>query len=437
MGDLVEKVKSAGVVGAGGAGFPTHVKYQAKVEYVIANGAECEPLLYCDQSLMALEAEKIVAGLRLAVEQVQAKAGFIALKAKYRSAKGALEKAIKGCANIHLHTMESFYPAGDEQVLVYEVLGRVVPEGGIPLQVGVVVNNVATLVNVAQAHEGIAVTRRWLTIHGEVKNPLTCELPVGTLIGEAIALAGGALTDDYTILVGGPMMGVVGSDNDPVTKTTSGILVLPPEHPHILRKVQHPNGILRRSKASCDQCMYCTELCPRYLLGHAMKPHLIMRSIPYGIADSTIATSSYLCCECGLCTFYACPLFLSPGMINAMLKKELGGKNVKNPHRRADVSPYPFRDERKISTRRLLERIGLSRYDAPAPFVRTDYMPTRVRIPLKQHLGAPALPAVKAGAMVREGDLVGEIPEGKLSARVHASIPGMVMEAEGEIVIER
>jgi len=439
MGELVEKVKAAGVIGAGGAGFPTHVKYQAGVEYVIANGAECEPLLHCDQGIMAGLADRVVEGVELVMKEVGAKAAFIALKKKYTAPIASLEKALAGKRGMYLHLLDNFYPAGDEQVMVFEVLGRVVPEGGIPLNVGVVVNNVATFANVAAASEGKSVTRRWLTVHGEVKSPSTFEVPVGISVREAITLAGGPLPKEYRVILGGPMMGSVIDDLEtPVTKTTSGIILLASDHPLIERKTLSPNGILKRSKAACDQCMHCTELCPRYLIGHAMKPHMIMKALPYGISDSSIITSAYLCCECGLCSYFACPLFLAPGAINSMLKAEMSRSGVKNPHRRSQLEPYPARKERRVPTARLVERIGLAHYyHVPAPVREISYKPERVRIPLKQHLGAPALPVIQAGAKVKTGDLLGEIPGGALGARVHASIDGYVHSIDKEVVIER
>jgi Na+-translocating ferredoxin:NAD+ oxidoreductase RnfC subunit len=304
--------------------------------------------------------------------------------------------------------------------------------------VGVVVDNVGTLINVAAAQKGISVTKRWLTVHGEVKKPVTIEVPVGTAIRDVIELAGGTKIRDFTMLIGGPMMGAVETSLDaPVTKTTSGVIILSSEHPHMLRKTFNPDGILRRSKASCDQCMYCTELCPRYLIGHNLRPHMMMRALPYGLSDSEIVTTAFLCCECGLCTYYACPLYLSPGIINSIMKKEMGQKNIRNPHRRTELTPFPFRSERKIPTHRLVERLGLAPYDFPAPVVETEFSPEKVRIPLKQHLGAPARPVVREGDRVKAGQLIGEIPEGTLSARVHASISGYVMSVKEDIVIER
>jgi Na+-translocating ferredoxin:NAD+ oxidoreductase RnfC subunit len=438
MGELSEQVKAAGVVGAGGAGFPTHVKYQAHLEHVIANGAECEPLLYCDQTIMESFSDTIVEGVALVMKEVNARSGIIALKSKYKKALRSLEKALAGRRNMHLHVLENFYPAGDEQVLVYEVLKRVVPEGGIPLEVGVVVNNVATLMNVAEASKGKSVTHRWLTVHGEVRRPSTLQVPVGISIREVLNLAGGITASEYVVICGGPMTGAVQHDIDaPVTKTTSGIIVLPADHPHAKRKTQSPQGILMRGKSSCDQCMYCTELCPRYLLGHDLKPHLMMRAVPYGISDSEIITSAFLCCECGLCSYYACPLFLSPGSMNALFKAEMASKNIRNPHKRTDVTPYPFRSERRIPTSRLIQRLGLGPYSAHADMIETPYAPSRVRIPLKQHLGAPALPVVKVGDKVKAGELIGEIPEGKLGARVHASISGFVTSIDSDVIIEK
>ena len=155
--DIVGRVRDAGVVGAGGAGFPTHVKLNARVDTVIGNGAACEPLLTCDQGIMAARAAEVVAGLRLAMEATGATTGIIALKAEYRDAVTALRRELSRTSpgpQIRLHFLAPVYPAGDEHVLVYEVTRRLVPEAGIPLNVGVVVQNVGTLTQIAAAVRG-------------------------------------------------------------------------------------------------------------------------------------------------------------------------------------------------------------------------------------------------------------------------------------------
>ena len=146
--NLVELVQNAGIVGAGGAGFPTQVKLNCKVDTVVVNGAECEPLLRVDQQLMALEAVKMLTALQAVMDQTQAKEGIIGLKKKYTPAIEALNKELTAFPKIRMHLLKNFYPAGDEQVLVYETTGRIVPEAGIPLNVNTLVINVETLLNI-------------------------------------------------------------------------------------------------------------------------------------------------------------------------------------------------------------------------------------------------------------------------------------------------
>ena len=207
--EIVEKVRMAGVVGAGGAGFPTQVKINASVDIVIANGAECEPLLRAHQLIMASESEKIILGLQAVMLSTGAKSAFIGLKQKYYSAVRNLQAAIDrtGDSRIKLYFLPDFYPAGDEHALLHEVTGRIVPEGGIPLNVGVVVINVETLINVAQAMIGVPVTEKYLTVTGAVRRPITLKVPLGMKVAELIALAGGANVAEYRLVDGGPMMG--------------------------------------------------------------------------------------------------------------------------------------------------------------------------------------------------------------------------------------
>lgn len=180
MNEIAEKVRAAGVVGAGGAGFPTHIKLDSKVDTVIANGAECEPLLRADRYLMTRHAPQVAEGLRLVMQATGAARGIIALKREYEEATEALGSVVRDSSDVELHLMKSYYPAGDEFLLVYEATRRQVPEGGIPLEVGVVVQNVGTLYNVAQAQRDVPVTHRWLTVSGEVKEPKVLRAPVGT-----------------------------------------------------------------------------------------------------------------------------------------------------------------------------------------------------------------------------------------------------------------
>ena len=436
--DLIEAVEAAGVVGAGGAGFPTHVKLAAQVDTVIANGAECDPLLQCDQRLMETRAVEMVRGMRLAMEATGATTGILALKREYERACSSLSRAIGDDQDLRVLMMDSRYPAGDEFVLVYEATGRLVPETGLPLHVGCLVQNVQTLYNIARATKGAAVTHRLLTIAGAVARPTTLWAPVGTAIRDVLAWAGGVLpprwsertTDDYAVVVGGPMMGRVAADlGEPVTKTVSGLLVLPCDNVVVRYMTRTQTSWVRRGISTCDQCRDCTDLCPRYLVGHNLRPHDVMRAINYGLerpADQI--TAAVLCCECRLCEAYACPLELSPMAYYVAIKQELRAQGCVNEvHKRTNLEPHPTREYRLVPTHRLIARLGLGEWEHQScPLDETDYRPSRVSIPLQQHIGAPAKPLVAAGQQVAVGDLIAQIPEGKLGANVHASIAGRV-----------
>jgi Na+-translocating ferredoxin:NAD+ oxidoreductase RnfC subunit len=436
--DLVEAVRAAGVIGAGGAGFPTHVKLTAQVDTVIANGAECDPLLQCDQRLMESRAAEIVRGVELAMEATDATRAILALKEEYAAARAALRRAMGSRTGMSLLLMESRYPAGDEFVLVYEATGRLVPETGLPLHVGCLVQNVQTLFNIARATKGAVVTHRLLTVAGAVGRPATLWVPVGTSIGDVLAWAGGVQpprwsersAEDYAVVVGGPMMGRVAGDLDePVTKTTSGLLVLPRDNAVVRYMTRSPTSWVRRGISTCDQCRDCTDLCPRYLLGHNLKPHEVMRAINYGLerpADKV--TAAVLCCECRLCEAYACPLELSPMAYYVSIKQELRAQGWTNEvHKRTDFEPHPMREYRLVPTHRLIARLGLTEWEHQScPLDEGDYRPAKVEISLQQHIGATAEPVVQAGDRVLPGDLIARIPDGKLGASVHASIAGQV-----------
>ncbi len=448
---IADSVRAAGIVGAGGAGFPTHVKFAAEgVDTVIANGAECEPLLGCDKAVMRVRTAAVLRGLSLLREATGADRAVIALKAHYHDVVDKVRSvAAAGFDGIEVVAIDNYYPAGDEQVLVHAITGRVVPEGGIPLEVGVVVSNVLTLSQVdAAVNEGRPVTRRALTGAGEVARPLSCELPVGAPMVDAVRAAGGATVSPWVIVEGGPMMGQVVEDPEaPVTKTTSGVIVLSATHPLVLRKQRSIDREVRVARSVCCQCRMCTDLCPRYNLGHAIQPHLAMRAlVTEGMTEDPPdqITAAYLCCLCGACEVYACTLGLSPRKVFESLRGRLAAAKVPNPHRRRELQPHDFIERHRLPLPRLIARLGLTDYQraAAAADVALDRdlaaSIRAVRLPLRQHIGAPARAVVQIGQQVEQGELIGEIPDGALGARVHASVPGVVTSVDPrEVCIER
>ncbi len=440
--DIVDKVRAAGVVGAGGAGFPTHVKLQFEVQMVLGNGAACEPLLNSDPYLMANETDLVLDGLLTVMDCSSSDKGTICLKSKHENALSVLRDKISGngyAGRIKVFELEDFYPAGDEFILVNEVLGKIVPEGGIPLNVLAVVSNVESLLNVSRAMADIPVTDRYLTVCGEVNEAVVCKVPIGTPVNAVIELAGGPRISDFAIVMGGPMMGkVLANAYEPITKTTSGVIVLPPNHNVIRDKRRSLDQMRFIAKSACTQCSRCTDLCPRYLIGHALQPHRIMRHLAYNPGMiGEVLEDTLICSECGVCEKFACPMMLSPREINAAVKQKLLKEGAKRIPKRETYQVSPFNSTRKIPLKRLMERLEVTKYDIHPPFYEDDIQVNQVSIPLQQHLGKPAIPMVKAGDSVNKGDLIGEIPEGALGARVHASIEGKVESVGDSIVIKQ
>jgi Na+-translocating ferredoxin:NAD+ oxidoreductase RnfC subunit len=441
--DIVDKVRAAGVVGAGGAGFPTHVKLQFEVERVLANGASCEPLLVSDPYLIEQHTDLILDGLNTVIDCTNAGKGTICIKSKHQSALEALKSKIatNGYApQINVFELADYYPAGDEFILVNEVLGKIVPEGGIPLNVLAVVCNVESLLNVSRAMSGQPVTDRYLTVCGEVHKPIVCKVPIGAPVDEVIALAGGTRIDDYGIVMGGPMMGkVLAGSREPVTKTTSGLIVLPRQHNIIRDKQKDIERMRFIAKAACTQCSRCTDLCPRNLIGHSLEPHKIMRHLAYNPGmEGELLADALICSECGVCEKFACPMMLSPREINSVLKKKCLAQGIKREPKREAYKVSPFFDTRKVPVQRLMERLEVVKYDTHPEFYPDEIQIKEVNILLQQHLGKPASPVVAAGDRVKKGDLIGEIPEGALGARVHASIAGTVAAVdERRIIIQQ
>jgi RnfABCDGE-type electron transport complex C subunit len=436
--DIVEIARNSGIVGAGGAGFPTHVKLSAKVDTYIVNGAECEPLLRVDQNLMKKHPDELLEGLRLAMDATGATRGIIAIKRKYKNAIKQLKTKIQNEKQLEIHLLDDVYPAGDEFVLVYEATKKLIPEGGLPLDVGVVVNNVYTLINLAEASHGNPVISRYVTVTGAVKNPSTLEFPIGTSISEVIKAAGGATIDNYKVVINGAMMGSISDQRKPITKLTSGVIVLPNSHFVVRMKEERMSTKVIVTKAACIRCQLCTEVCPRFLLGHELYPDKVMRGVAWGAPDKPeYMTGTFLCVACGACTYYGCPMGLDPCKMMVEVREQLINEGMKNPHNRKVFSTHLEREYRKLPMKRLISRLDLTAYNHLAPIGTHSRKIRRVSIPLRQHIGDPAIPVVKVGDSVNKGDLIGKIPSGSLGATVHASISGIVQKIGQEIVIEK
>jgi Na+-translocating ferredoxin:NAD+ oxidoreductase RnfC subunit len=430
---IQEKIFNSGVVGAGGAGFPAHVKAKSKVEFVLANGAECEPLIHKDYEMMLHFPGEILNGLDLLIDNTAAKKGYFGIKEKNAKAISAISKHLNG--KTELTKLGDFYPSGDEFELVYEATGRLVPPAGIPLDIGCVVNNVETLYNIFLAEKEISVTKKFICVAGAVKKPSSFFVPVGTSLKDVVEFAGGSKVSEFGIFIGGVMMGQLSFDlNDVITKTTAGIIVLPKEHYLIKRKNQPEQNWHRIGKSACDQCSYCTEFCPRYLLGYQVEPHKVMRSLGFTKTGASVWNQmAELCCSCGLCTLYACPEDLYPNEACDKAKVEMREAGIKFVQQK-EVKVHPIKEGRRVPLTQLIMKLKLQDYDVEAPLNSEKFSVKKVRIPLQQHIGKSAKAIVKKNEMVEEGQMIGKVPDGEMGANIHASISGKVKEVTAESI---
>lgn len=434
--ELSNILQQNGIVGAGGAGFPTYAKLDERAETIILNCAECEPLLRLHRQLLEKHAREIVETFHMIGQTVGAKDIIIGIKKAYKKTIEALNECIGDYEGVRLGLLDEVYPAGDEVVLIYEVTGKVVRPGGLPIESGVAVFNVETVYNVYRAMKhNTPVVDKLVSVVAEVNNPITVRVPIGCTIEEVVAMAGGVTTPNAVYFIGGPMMGNIGTGAQAVTKTTNAVLVLTENHLIIQKKKSKASIDLKRAAASCCQCTMCTDLCPRHLLGHPIEPHKFMQAATCKDMQKTeIFINTMFCCSCGLCELYSCMQGLSPRSLMAEYKVGLRANGIKPPQGVEAKAVGPEREYRKVPMERLMARLDLTKYDREAPLDDDVVDMKRVKIMLSQHIGAPASAVVKSGDKVEMGQVIAEPGKG-LSVAIHASISGTVTEVNDKYVI--
>ncbi len=429
----IKEIQNLGIIGAGGAGFPTHVKLNSNPDTIIMNAAECEPLLHKDMQILRNHGDVVLDGFKIAMQLTGAREGIIGIKEKHHEEIRLLESKVSG--NIRVQAIDDVYPAGDEVTLIYMTTGRIVPPGALPLSVGCVVQNVETLYNIGMNKP---VVTKFISVAGAVEEPATVEVPVG--ISYAEVLSHFKITaEEHVVRSGGLMMGVLEHDlNNVVSKRTSALIVLPADHHCVTmyRRFSTDHAVDIIAKAACDQCSFCTELCPRYLLGHPVRPELAMRNRMFTREDEPLMNPGNLsCCECNLCTMYACPEGLDPK--GATLIDKRLARAEKRTMSGEKPMLHPMFEYRQVPVAKLKQRLDVTKFRDEGPLKQLNVHPNRVRIPLRQHAGTPARPTVKEGDRVKIYDQIGEASS-EISCTMHASIDGVVKKVtEDEITIER
>ncbi|PKM68304.1 MAG: hypothetical protein CVU95_03645 [Firmicutes bacterium HGW-Firmicutes-2] len=439
MENIIEKIGDAGIVGAGGAGFPTHVKLKSKIKTLIINSAECEPLLQVDKNLTKSYATELIKGLHQLMEALSIEKSIIGIKNKHTDIIEQLKDYGKNYANIEIYPLPNVYPIGDEVVLIEEVTGIVMKKGELPMQYEVMVINTETLFNIYhKLFKEKNVTHTFVTVIGEVDAPGTYYAPIGTSVGYLVDTVGKRRNDNHKIIIGGPMTGSLTTIHDVVKKNSKALIVLDKDHA-LIRQMEDVNiNHLTRIMASCSQCRACTDMCPRHLLGHHVEPHKLMNAMANGVLhNSSVLETALGCVDCGVCELYACHHDLSPRKMMMMVKQEFA-KNGVRPSSENTTSMHVDRDYRRVPSGRLVMRLGLSRYDETVPFYPEPIQVSKVKIPLNQHIGQPAKAIVTVGQEIMENSRIAKAFEGGLGAHIHASISGSVTEiSDGYICIER
>lgn len=436
--EFKDSVKNAGILGAGGAGFPSYAKIADGVDTVLINGAECESLLYTDFTILKNEFRKVVEGADAIVENTKAERGLICVKAHTAKKLGFFDGQ-KLSEKVSVKLLPDVYPMGDEISLIYEATGRQIKAGGLPISVGVIVYNAETVLNIREAvRHRIGVTHKYLTVGGNIEKSFVVRVPVGMYIKELFEKLGVSVPDGNVVIDGGPAMGkIIDFDKAAVTKTTKAILVLPERLPIIMSKITSLETQLRRGTSACCQCTRCTDLCPRNQLGYPLEPHKLVRvASGAGNVDAKIFATATLCCGCGICEHAACGQGLSPRAMIVRLKEELSKTKTRYISDES-VSVRDTREYRMISSERWEEITGVKCFDREAEYTDEEFLPSKVEISLKSHIGAPSVPCVSVGRCVALGEKIADAADG-LSLPQYASVKGTCVYVDKtKIIIER
>ncbi len=435
---LTKILQEHGIVGAGGAGFPAYAKLNKQADTIILNCAECEPLFKVHRQMLKQYAFEIVSALSMVADSVEAKRAIVAIKPSYKDATEAVKAAMTAFPKVSIAFLPEIYPAGDEVVLTYEVTGREIKPGNIPITVGVTVFNVETMLNIYRAvNESAGVTHKYVMVAGEVASPKVLRVPLGMTHGEVVELCGGATIQDPAYLIGGPMTGKIGSPSGMITKTTNAVILLPQDHYIVQRKTVKANIGMKRAMSACCSCRMCTDLCSRNLMGHPINPQAFMHGISNNrVFDEKPFLDTFYCSQCGLCEMYSCMQGLSPATLIGEYRNGLRQMGVLPDKEKAEFSGISDKREyRKVPVSRLVRRLGLSKYNKKAPISDEEVVAKRLTIALQQNIGASSVPIVKKGDTVTAGMLIAAPPDGKLGVGLHAPMEGKIKELNDKVII--
>ncbi|MBO5261983.1 MAG: 4Fe-4S dicluster domain-containing protein [Clostridia bacterium] len=437
MQELKNLMRDLGIVGAGGAGFPSYAKLAEGADILLINGAECEPLLGTDYILLRDELDMVLQGILEVLANTSISKAYIGVKA-HNAERLGWKDGERLAEGVYARALPDVYPLGDEICLIYEATGRLVKPGKLPITQGVIVYNVETMYNLGRGVRfNEPVTSKWLTVGGDIKSPTVIKVPLGTRIADIFERLNIVVKEGYTVIDGGPSMGkVINHQKYAVNKTTKGILILPDNTQAILSKKTNGDLAIKRAETACCQCTRCTDMCPRHLLGYPLEPHKMVRT-SMGVAEvmPEMVISATLCCGCGVCESLACNQGISPRAVIDNYKRLLS-KNRLRFDKNGEYGVKPEREYRMLPYKKWMSVLGISKFDKDISFGGEINDFSRVELSLSRHIGIPSIPAVKDGDVVKEGDLIANAADG-LSLPQHASIFGRVTLGNDKIIIDK
>ena len=435
--NLKELMRSLGLVGAGGAGFPSFAKIAEGANTLLINGSECEPLLYTDFIILREELETVLLGINAVLDGANIPRAVLAVKKHTADALGFTDGESLG-GKITVKALPDVYPIGDEIGLIYQALGRVVRPGNLPISQGVIVYNVETMFNLGRGVKyGEGVIEKWLTVGGAIGFSSVIRVPVGVRVCDLFKKLGITVKDGFTVLDGGPSMGkIINYHTAVVTKTTKALLVLPDTTPAVQMKKMNPALATARAETACCGCSRCTDMCPRHLLGYPLEPHKMVRTAMGAIkASPVMVLNASLCCGCGICESLACSQGISPKAVINNYKVILAENKLKYIAQ-SDVEVKTERSYRMVSAARWASTLGVKKFDMPPTYGGKIQDFTRVCIPLRPNIGTASIPKITDGQTVKRGELIAAAASG-LSIDLHASIDGKAYVTGEKIIIDK
>ncbi|MBN1233754.1 MAG: 4Fe-4S dicluster domain-containing protein [Candidatus Coatesbacteria bacterium] len=416
----IEDIQKYGIVGCGGAGFPSHIKLMNEVKTFIINAVECEPLLWTDKYLALNHYEEIINGIDYVIRLKKPEKTILCIKDKFYE---YFTELIKRLDNIEVMRMKDYYPAGDELIIINEALGLTISPGKIPKDYGILVNNIETLFHLGNAaSKNRKMTRKYLTVTTKTKSYIV-STPIGTRFRDVLAKLDIKLKENEILIENGLMTGNSISEDSFINSTTKALIVYNPTRVYNEIVSFSPSRQQRRNFTACIQCSRCTDLCPRYLIGHPLKPHRIMRCM-MNDEKKAIDFGLFLCSDCGLCEIYACPMGIAPRQIIRKLKNELENKGTLHEN----LLKTNTRKFRLVSSKSLYKRLAVTSKKPDSNEVCINPETVRLQIKSKGSL------LVSNDEKVTEGQPLWK-PDNTFNVWINATISGKIkIDSEGIII---